>query len=135
MKQAGVPQSDFNLDDGSGLSRQNVISPRALARVLAYDYYNKNRQVYLDSLSVAGVDGTLAERFRGTDLQKRIRGKSGFIEGVSTLSGYLFTKDGQCYAFSIMMNGIPRGTNHEAHVLQERIVRALDADLQTAAAR
>ena len=55
-------------------------------------------------------------------------GKSGFVEGVSTLSGLLKAKDGNWYAFSIMVNGIPHGSNPEIKPLQERIVRAIDAD-------
>jgi len=81
------------------------------------------------------VDGTLDDRFRGTDLRRRVFGKSGFVEGVSCLSGYLKARDGQWYAFSIMMNGIPRLSNTGIKTLQERIVKALDAHTLEASAR
>ena len=135
LRHAGVPEDQFKLDDGSGLSKQNVISPHALVRVLTYDFHGKNHEAFLNSLAVAGVDGTLDDRFRGTDLRRRVFGKSGFVEGVSCLSGYLKARDGQWYAFSIMMNGIPRLSNTGIKTLQERIVKALDAHTLEASAR
>ncbi len=124
-----VPAGEFRLDDGSGLSKENAISPHAIASVLAYDFYAKNRDIFFPSLSVAGVDGTLKDRFRAApvrDLRERVFGKSGFVEGVSTLCGYLHARDGQWYAFSIMLNGIPRGSNGEIKPLQEKIVKAIE---------
>ena len=129
LNKAGVPAAEFKLDDGSGLSRGNAISPHALARVLIYDFYCKNHDVFFNSLSVAGVDGTLDDRFRERDLRDlrhRVYGKSGFIEGVSTICGYLKAKDDQWYVFSIMVNGIPRLSNGEVKVLQEKVIKAID---------
>lgn len=135
LKKAGADETEFRLDDGSGLSKHNAITPHALVRVLAYDYFSRNRDVYQSSLSVSGEDGTLSDRFRGTDLKGRVIGKSGFVEGVSCLSGYLKGHDGQWYAFSIMMNGIPYKSNSGAKALQEKIIRALDAQTNPASAR
>jgi len=135
IKKAGVPESEFKLDDGSGLSKQNAVSPHALVRVLAYDFYGKNRDAFVNSLSISGVDGTLEDRFRGSDLRKRVIGKSGFVEGVSCLSGLLKAKDGEWYSFAIMMNGVPHGGNGVAKALQEKIVKAIDAHSLVAAAR
>lgn len=129
LKKAGVADAEFHLEDGSGLSRGDAISPHALARVLSYDYFSKNHELFASSLSVAGVDGTLDDRFRERDvrdLRRRVYGKSGFIEGVSTICGYLKAKDDNWYVFSIMVNGIPRKTNGEVKVLQEKIIRAID---------
>ena len=135
LSHIGVPDNEFKLDDGSGLSKHNVISPRALSRVLDYDFHCKNRDAFLASLSIAGVDGTLEDRFRGTDLRRRVIGKSGFVEGVSCLSGLLKARDGNWYCFSIMMNGLPRLSNTLAKALQEKIVRSLDNHAGTIAAR
>ena len=138
LKRAGVPEAEFHLDDGCGLSKENRISPHALATVLTYDFFSRNRDVFVNSLSVAGVDGTLERRFDAADvrdLRRRVLGKSGFVEGVSTLSGLLHARDGNWYAFSIMVNGIPHGGNPEVKPLQERIVRAIDADAGVAAGR
>jgi len=135
MRQIGISANEFHLDDGSGLSKQNNISPHALTRVLEYDFRGKSSDAFVASLSVSGVDGTLEDRFRGTDLRHRVVGKSGFVEGVSCLSGYLHARDGQWYAFSIMMNGIPYKSNTLAKTLQEKIVRALDNHVTQQAAR
>ncbi|QOV88948.1 D-alanyl-D-alanine carboxypeptidase/D-alanyl-D-alanine endopeptidase [Humisphaera borealis] len=129
LKKTGIPEEDFRLADGCGLSKKNAISARALVRVLCYEYYGKNRDLYIRSLSIAGVDGTLDDRFARSDLQRRVFGKSGFVEGVSTLSGYLQAKDGQWHAFSIMINGIPRQSNSQIKLLQEKIVKAVDAEV------
>jgi D-alanyl-D-alanine carboxypeptidase/D-alanyl-D-alanine-endopeptidase (penicillin-binding protein 4) len=135
LKKAGVAENEFKLDDGSGLSKQNAVSAHALVRVLAYDFYGKNRDAFVNSLSISGVDGTLEERFRGSDLRKRVIGKSGFVEGVSCLSGLLKARDGEWYAFAIMMNGVPHGGTSIAKALQERIVKAVDTHSLVAAAR
>ncbi|MCC7350238.1 MAG: D-alanyl-D-alanine carboxypeptidase/D-alanyl-D-alanine-endopeptidase [Phycisphaerales bacterium] len=132
LKSLGIGESEFKLDDGCGLSKENRISANALTRVLAHNFQGDYWPVFLNSLAVAGVDGTLNDRFTGTDLRGRVFAKSGYVAGVSSLSGYLKTNDGRWYAFSILFNGIPRGTNSTAKVLQERIVRAIDATTATA---
>ncbi|MDB5301207.1 MAG: D-alanyl-D-alanine carboxypeptidase/D-alanyl-D-alanine-endopeptidase, partial [Phycisphaerales bacterium] len=114
------------------------ISPHGLARVLTFNFYGKNHDLFFSTLSVAGVDGTLDDRFRHADvrdLRRRVVGKSGFIEGVSTISGYLKARDEQWYAFSIMMNGIPRLSNSEIKQLQEKIIKAVDTSTLSASVR
>jgi D-alanyl-D-alanine carboxypeptidase/D-alanyl-D-alanine-endopeptidase (penicillin-binding protein 4) len=135
LRKAGVADAEFKLDDGSGLSKQNAVSPHALVRVLAHDFCGKNRDTFVNSLSIAGVDGTLDDRFRGSDLRRRVIGKSGFVEGVSCLTGLLKAKDGEWYAFSIMMNGVPHGGTSVAKALQEKIVKAIDTHSLAAAAQ
>ena len=131
LKKAGIPEAEFHLDDGSGLSRQDHVTPHALIRVLTYDFFSPNHDAFLNSLSVSGSDGTLEERFRGSDLRHRVIGKSGFIEGVSCLSGFVKAKDNQWYAFSIMMNGVPYKSNSLAKYLQEKIIHALDVHVSS----
>ena len=126
LKKIEIDEAQFHLDDGCGLSRQNTVSANALATLLAYNYRSKNKQLFLDSLGVAGQDGTLKGRFKGTDLRERVYAKSGYIDNVSSLSGYLKTKDEKWFAFSILMNDLPGGTNPTAKEMQERIVRAVD---------
>ena len=125
LRRIGVADNQFHLDDGCGLSKENVISPKAVVAVLAHEFHGLNKDQFLISLSVAGIDGTLEDRFKGSDLRGRVSGKSGFVNGVRSLSGYLRAKDGQHYAFSILMNKIP--DDPMAKILQERIVRAVDA--------
>ncbi len=132
----GVSPREFHLDDGCGLSKSNAVSAHLMVSVLVHDYFGPNAKMWMGSLAVAGEDGTLADRFRGTDLRGRVIAKSGFVNGVSCLSGYLQAKDGNWYCFSILFNGIPEGTNSTAKILQERIVRAIDQhSIATADAR
>ena len=126
LRSVGVDAAQFSLDDGCGLSRKNVVSPAAIVAVLQHEFYAPHRDVYLTSLSVAGVDGTLKDRFDTSTLRERVIGKSGYISGVSGLSGFVKAKDGSTYAFSILFNGIAEGTNSRAKVLQERIVQSID---------
>jgi D-alanyl-D-alanine carboxypeptidase/D-alanyl-D-alanine-endopeptidase (penicillin-binding protein 4) len=128
LQSLGVSKDEFTLDDGCGLSKKNAISPNAMAKVLEHDFYGRQHDVFISSLAVAGVDGTFETRFRDSDLRGRVFGKSGYVIGVSSLSGYLKTKDGQWYVFSILMNGLPNGTNGTAKTLQEKIVKAIDAE-------
>jgi D-alanyl-D-alanine carboxypeptidase/D-alanyl-D-alanine-endopeptidase (penicillin-binding protein 4) len=134
LRKAGASPDQFHLDDGSGLSKLNNISPETICRLLTYDFLSPNRQTLMSSLAVAGIDGTLDDRFRGSDIRGRLFGKSGFVEGVSSLSGYLDARDGQWYAFSILMNGIPHLSNSEVKLLQERIVKAVDNSTSFASA-
>lgn len=122
-----IPREQFSLDDGCGLSKKNGISAGAISAVLQHMYFSPNRQAFFDSLAVAGVDGTLDDRFKGTDLRARVFGKSGFVNGVSSLSGYFKGKNDRWYAFSILMNGIPNKSNSQIKPLQEKIVRAAEA--------
>lgn len=125
LKRIGVAEGQFTLDDGCGLSRENAVSADALMKVLAHSFHGQSRQIWLDSLAVAGADGTFEKRFKG-DLRGRVFGKSGYVSGVSAISGYLKTRDDQWYAFSILMNNLPEGTNNTAKAMQERIIAAVD---------
>ena len=94
------------------------------ARVLAHVFNSDNRQPFIDSLSIAGSDGTLEKRFRDSDLRGRVFAKSGYVAGVSSLSGYVKTKDDRWFAFSILMNGVSDVASAKA--IQERVVIAID---------
>ena len=126
LRKIGIDESHFQLDDGCGLSRNNAVSAGAITTLLAHNFHSTGKQLFLDSLGVAGQDGTLKTRFRGSDLRDRVYAKSGYIDGVSALSGYLKTRDDRWFAFSILMNDLPGGTNPTAKEMQERIVTAVD---------
>jgi D-alanyl-D-alanine carboxypeptidase/D-alanyl-D-alanine-endopeptidase (penicillin-binding protein 4) len=123
LKRIGVEDHQFHLDDGSGLSRENAISAGAILKILSHNFQSRNREAFVSSLAVGGADGTFEKRFKN-NLRGRVFGKSGYINGVSCLSGYVKTESGQWYAFSILMNGIT--DNGTAKTLQERIVSAID---------
>ena len=124
LRSIGVTDSEFKIDDGCGLSKQNAISAEALSKILTYNFHSPHRDVFRASLAVAGQDGTMDDRFRGSDLRGRVFAKSGYVANVRALSGYLSTRDGQWYVFSILMNRVPDGG--EVKLIQEKIVKAVD---------
>ena len=94
----------LSIADGSGLSRHNLVSPRNLLAILKYMHGHKDSQVFIDSLPIAGVDGTLKKRMKGTPAEGNVRAKTGYIGMVRALSGYVTTKSGEPLVFSILMN-------------------------------
>jgi len=104
LTQAGISSDEYIFYDGSGLSRQNLVTPHAIVKLLEYADKQPWIADYLDSFPVAGMDGSLAERFRGTPAQGRVRGKTGSLGHVKALSGYITTLKGERLAFSIMAN-------------------------------
>ena len=99
-------KNGFKVVDGSGLSLLNRVSAETLTDILSYAYKNSLiSSDFLDSLPVAGVDGTLKKRFRQSDLQGRVKAKTGYLKNVRALSGYIFTKKGDVLVFSILSNG------------------------------
>lgn len=102
----GLPaKNGLVIVDGSGLSPQNRVTASALAKILRYMYLRFDLgSDYVSSLAISGVDGTLKKRFRNPQLKRRIRAKTGYINGVSTLSGYLQTKNNDILVFSVLIN-------------------------------
>ncbi len=100
---AGIRKTEFHFEDGSGLSREDLVTPSAITRLLVYMYLSQDRDGWLDVLPVGGEDGTLSYRFRGA-AAGRVLAKTGTLSHVSALSGYLQTRDGGMLAFSILVN-------------------------------
>jgi serine-type D-Ala-D-Ala carboxypeptidase/endopeptidase (penicillin-binding protein 4) len=118
LREAGVAGVErLSLVDGSGLARQNLITAEATVQLLAHMSRHRHFQVWLDAQPVAGVDGTLRGRLRGTMAAGNLRAKTGTISNVSALSGYVTTAAGERLAFSIIVNhytdapGVPPRTN------------------------
>lgn len=97
--------TNFDMVDGSGLTRYNLISARHILSVLEGMSRQETFEAYYDSLPVAGVDGTLQNRMKGTAAGQNVRAKTGSMTGVNSLSGYVTTPDGKKLAFSILLNG------------------------------
>ena len=90
--------------DGSGLSRYNLLNVELLTKLLIYMYHNfELMPEYMASLPIAGVDGTLKNRMQGMYAEKVLRAKTGTLSGVSALSGYTKTADGEVFAFGILL--------------------------------
>jgi D-alanyl-D-alanine carboxypeptidase/D-alanyl-D-alanine-endopeptidase (penicillin-binding protein 4) len=100
----GVEPDGFLVWDGSGLSRQDLVSPETLVRVLDAMRRGPHFQVYYDAFPVAGVDGTLRTRMRGTAGEANVRGKTGTLSNVRSLSGYVTTADGRMLLYSVLAN-------------------------------
>jgi PBP4 family serine-type D-alanyl-D-alanine carboxypeptidase len=93
------------INDGSGLSRRNRIPPSMLVHLLQTATRTAFAEEFRSSLSVAGLDGTLEHRMRGTPAEYNVSAKTGTHKNVSALAGYVKTKDGEKMAFSFMFNG------------------------------
>ena len=104
LAQAGLTPHDYYFRDGSGLSRENLVKPEAIVKLLMYMDGQPYASVWRSFLPVAGEDGSLAKRFRNTPVQGRILAKTGYVEHVHTLSGYATSLKGEHLAFSIMVN-------------------------------
>lgn len=107
LQQIGVPDGGIIQYDGSGLSRHNLVTADALVRLYTYmAKQSRFSQAWRDSLTIGGVDGTLKNRFTGTIAAGNVRGKTGTIDQVSALSGYVTTAAGEQIVFSIIVNGV-----------------------------
>jgi len=104
LAQADIRSEEYVFYDGSGLSRQNLVTPHAMVKLLRYADMQSWGAKFEDTLPVAGVDGSLADRFRGTNAQGRVQGKTGSLGHVNSLAGYVTTLSGDRLAFSIMAN-------------------------------
>jgi len=116
----GVDESQFYIDDGSGLSRQNELSAQAITRVLLNIYNSRNWELYKDSLAVGGVDGTISGYFKEEKYKGKISGKTGYINKVKTFSGLCTTEQGD-YIFSILANN----TNGQTRGVINDIAKAI----------
>ncbi|MBK8466497.1 MAG: D-alanyl-D-alanine carboxypeptidase/D-alanyl-D-alanine-endopeptidase [Chloracidobacterium sp.] len=107
INQIGIPRDAVLHYDGSGMSRHDQVTPSAVVTLYTYmTKQSKNAQVWRDSLTVGGVDGTLSRRFAGTAAAGNMRGKTGTLDQVSALSGYLTTAGGEQIVVSVIVNGI-----------------------------
>ncbi len=120
----GLQSDHYQIADGSGLSLYNYLTPELLGKLLRFAYSHEGIYRHLlPSLPVAGEDGTLRKRMRGTTAQGNVKAKTGTVEGVSTLSGYCTARNGNTLCFSIMNNGL-RYTSTGRN-FQDRVCRAL----------
>ncbi len=117
----GIEKSEFCIDDGSGLSRQNKLSANAITRVLANLYKDGDWQLYKDSLAVGGVDGTIGKYFKEEKYKGKIFGKTGYIKGIKSLSGVCSTAGGD-YIFSILANNANGRTRAAINDIAKAIV-------------
>ena len=102
----GLNPRDYNVADGSGLSLYNYVTTELETKLLRYAYQRPDiYSAYLEAQPIAGVDGTLRSRMRGTAAAGNVRAKTGTVKGVSSLAGYLTASNGHLLCFSIINNG------------------------------
>jgi len=123
-----VSTDDYAIRDGSGLSKSNRLTARAIVTVLEHMRSGELAQIYMDSLAVSGLaDTSLEQRLGKKPYAGKIHGKTGSLSVASALSGYAENLDGEIFAFSIIVNGT---SNNAAEKLQDAICRLL-VELQT----
>ncbi len=100
----GAAPDEFVIRDGSGLSRHDYLAPATLVRVLGTMQHDTAFHALYDALPIAGVDGTIADRMRGTAAAGNVHAKTGFVDRARSLSGYVTTTDGVGLIFSFLCN-------------------------------
>jgi D-alanyl-D-alanine carboxypeptidase/D-alanyl-D-alanine-endopeptidase (penicillin-binding protein 4) len=114
MEQAGVARTAWDLSDGSGMSTYNRLGPRAVAALLRWAAAQPWGAAWRETFPIAGMDGTLSTRFRGTPLERRLFAKTGTINATNALSGYLTAASGRTLIFSFFANDVPGGASATA---------------------
>jgi D-alanyl-D-alanine carboxypeptidase/D-alanyl-D-alanine-endopeptidase (penicillin-binding protein 4) len=127
LTQAGLTPDEYDLHDGCGLSRENLVSPAAQVKLLQFAAAQPWAARFQDTLPVAGVDGSLADRWKGSDVVGHVRAKTGTMDHVNALSGYATTLSGRNLAFSIMVNNHALKNGRVREVI-DQIVEAMVDD-------
>ena len=123
---AGISDQDFFFYDGSGMSMDDRIAPRAYTQLLSYAARQPWGAEFRATLPVAGVDGTLTNRFKNSPLKGKLWAKTGTLNETVALSGYLTAASGKALVFSVMVNGHRPGSGAESAAV-ERICEAIAA--------
>lgn len=131
LREAGLSPWEFFLSDASGLSRKDLVSPAATVKLLRHMWNSPNRDVYVDSLALAGEDGTLDWRFSRSRAKSRVRAKTGTLSHVTALSGYATTLDGRELAFSVFVNNFGVSTSYVRNLVDEIVVAAVESTPET----
>lgn len=108
-QEINIPSDEIYFVDGSGLSRDTLVSPKALIKLLEFMAHSRHFEDFLDALPTAGIDGTLADRFKHTAARRHIHAKTGSLEHVNSLAGYMNPPGSGRLAFVII------GNNHPLH--------------------
>jgi D-alanyl-D-alanine carboxypeptidase/D-alanyl-D-alanine-endopeptidase (penicillin-binding protein 4) len=129
LKTIGIADGDVVLSDGSGLSRDDLVTPRAVVQLLRYISQQPWGADYIATLPIAGVDGTLENRMKETAASGRVFAKTGSLEHVRAMSGYATTVRGEHLLFTIFGNNNAQG--HDATVAMDAIAVAMVETLGT----
>jgi len=128
LKTLGLDTTRLTLADGCGVSRRDFVTAQSVANLLVAMHARPDWKTYYDSLPIAGVDGTLRKRMKGTLAAGNVHAKTGSLGEVSCLSGYITSRSGSIYVFSVLNNNYSGSTN-DIRKMQDRFVEALAAGL------
>ncbi|HEX3865788.1 MAG TPA: D-alanyl-D-alanine carboxypeptidase/D-alanyl-D-alanine-endopeptidase, partial [Gemmatimonadaceae bacterium] len=104
MVQFGADTAGFAVRDGSGLSRHDYVTPETIVKLLDAMRVRPDFKVFYDAMPIGGVDGTIANRMKGTPAQGNVHAKTGTVDKSHALSGYVTTSDGHMLLFSFQCN-------------------------------
>lgn len=110
LSEAGLEETSYRFEDGSGLSRLNLVAPAAVVKLLRYVDRSPQGEAWQTLLPIGGEDGTLANRFEGHPEGRRVRAKTGTLRHVSALSGYVESRSRGRLAFAVMVNNYLAGS-------------------------
>ena len=124
LQEFGIKPGTYAYMDGSGLSRYNFISPRQLVKILEGMRESENWDIWYDIQPIAGVDGTLKKRMKGTKAEANVRAKTGTISNVRGLSGYVKTSANEEIVFSFLVNGHLR-TSRDTEIITDKVLEII----------
>jgi D-alanyl-D-alanine carboxypeptidase/D-alanyl-D-alanine-endopeptidase (penicillin-binding protein 4) len=124
LERMAIQKDTYAYEDGSGLSRHNLVSADMLIRIFRYMSRQKYFQAFFDALPIAGIDGTIRSRMKGTRAENNVRGKTGTIAYVRCLSGYVKTADGEMLAYAMIANNF-LASNQAVEYLQDSALERL----------
>jgi D-alanyl-D-alanine carboxypeptidase/D-alanyl-D-alanine-endopeptidase (penicillin-binding protein 4) len=128
LKKTGIPVDGFIVNDGSGLSHANKISPNHLSAFLQWIYSSAPwKGDFMDTLPISGVDGTLRHRMKNTSSHAKVKAKTGTLRGVSSLSGYITPQKGEPFLFVIFANRKNKSAIEFRRKLEDQISTLLAA--------
>ncbi len=128
VEELGFNKQDFRFVDGSGLSFYNAVTAQVEVELLKYIYSKTDLfDFFQEALPIAGKDGTLEKRMKGTNAENRVYAKTGSITGTYTLAGYLYRKDRHLLIFAILNDGVPYGEGNNIRKMQDQILHILAA--------
>lgn len=130
LRKAGVAPDSVVQYDASGLSRHNLITPDSAVKLYKYMNSSPHAFAWRNSLTIGGVDGTLKRRFLGTSAASNVRGKTGTIDQVSALTGYVTSKSGEKFVFSVLTNNLP-DSRLRVRTIDEIVLLLADFDGRT----
>jgi serine-type D-Ala-D-Ala carboxypeptidase/endopeptidase (penicillin-binding protein 4) len=123
LSEMGVEKESYSYADASGLSRHNLVSADMLVRILKFMYGRPSFQFFFDALPIAGCDGTLENRMKGTVAESNAHAKTGTLSNISAISGYVRTRDGEMLAFAMIANNFLLSKSRAESAQDAAIVR------------